>query len=275
MLVLIALAAGFRIDTHSSRAAGMGTAVSALVDDASANFYNPAGLAAQGKGFEVQLGDTLIFPSLTFTEPNGNATSSVFSVSPPPHLYARAGLFENVGIGIGVFSPFGASGNWPGDWVGQFRARESSLQTFDFNLNIAWRPVPRLSLGAGVNVVRGTVLIARNLDFVDSQGAVTLGGGAWGVGWNGGVQVEMIEKMLTFAGSVRSGVDLNFTGAAHFEKIPPEFQSRIYDQKIQANISLPMVAQFGLGARPLERLRLGLDVTFVGWSSFQELRVQV
>lgn len=268
------LAAGFRIDTQSGRATGMGQAVSAFVDDSSANFYNPAGLTAAGRGFEVMVGDTLIIPQLKYTSPSGETTNSVFTVSPPPHIYARAGLLDELAIGIGVFTPYGAAGNWPADWVGQFRAHQSSVQTFDININLAYQVHPRLSLAAGVNVVRGTVFISRHLDFVDSIGEVELGGGAWGVGFNFGARVEIIEKTLFFGAQARTAVNLAFTGNAHFSNIPPEFGARIYDQPIKAAIQLPLVGQFGLGWSGWSALKVGLDVTYVDWSSFRELRIE-
>jgi len=267
-------AAGFRIDTQSGRATGMGSAVSALIDDSAANYYNPAGLTARGKGFELMAGDTLIIPQLKFTAPDGTATSSNFTVSPPPHVYARAGLMEELAIGIGFFTGYGASGNWPADWAGQFKARQSSLQTFNLNVNLAYAPHPRISFGAGVNVLRGTLFIERGLDFVDSTGAVQLGGGAWGVGFNGGVRVEVIERLMWFGGAVRSMVDLNFGGNAHFEGVPGNLQGRLFDQPIRGRVQLPLTGQFGLGFKLFDKLKLGLDVTYVNWQAFRELRIE-
>ncbi len=273
-----AFAAGFRIDTQAGRATGMGSAVSAFIDDSSANFYNPAGLTTRGKGFEVMAGDTLIIPQLKFTGEDGNTTSSSFQVSPPPHLYARAGLFDELAVGIGFFVPYGASGNWPPDWVGQYRAKHSSLQTYNLNVNLAYQPHRRISFAAGVSVIRGTVFIERNLNFVDNvedtPGTVELGGSAWGVGFNGGVRLEAIEDLLYVGGSIRSSSNLIFTGRSHFSNIPTEFQSRIYDQPIRAGVTLPVTGQFGLGFKLFKKLRAAIDVTYVGWSSFRELRIE-
>jgi long-chain fatty acid transport protein len=275
LLVLLAspaFAAGFRIDTQSGRAVGMGTAVAAMIDDASANFYNPAGLTG-APGFEVQAGDTLIFPQLKYTSVAGETTGTEIEVSPPPHVFARFGVIDQLAVGFGLFVPFGATGNWPEDWPGQFLARSSALQTFDFNLNVAYRPHPRFSIAFGVNLVRGTVYIERHLNFIDSVGAVELGGGAWGFGVNGGVQFEVIEKFLFFGATLRGAVPLDFTGRAHFSDVPASFSSQLADQNISAHIELPLVASFGLGFKPMEKLRLALDITYVNWNSFRELRI--
>ena len=50
-----ALASGFNLDTQGARASGMGGAVAGLTDDATALYFNPAGLTGR-TGFEAQLG---------------------------------------------------------------------------------------------------------------------------------------------------------------------------------------------------------------------------
>jgi long-chain fatty acid transport protein len=269
-----AFAAGFGIDVQSGRGTAMAGAVTALVDDASANFYNPAGLAAGGRGFEVMVGDTLILPQISYTSPSNVSTSTSFVATPPPHAYARVGLFDSLALGIGFFVPYGAAVQWPDAWAGQFLAQSSQLQTYDINMNLAFRPHPRISLAAGLDVLRGTVYISRNINFVDTTGSVALGGGAWGVGYNAGVQFEAIENVMYFGATLRGSVPMDFTGNAHFEGVPPSFQSQIYDQAIKASVTLPMTASFGLGFRVMSRLRVEADVSYVNWSAFHDLTIQ-
>ena len=57
-----ARAAGVAVDLHSARAVGMAGAVSAFIDDASAIYFNPAGIA-QGQGLEFMIGDTPVYAS--------------------------------------------------------------------------------------------------------------------------------------------------------------------------------------------------------------------
>ena len=59
-------AAGFALDVLDARATGMAAAVTAAIDDPSAAFFNPAGLA-QGRRFDVQLGGTMIIPFFKVT----------------------------------------------------------------------------------------------------------------------------------------------------------------------------------------------------------------
>lgn len=266
-----AIAGGFRLETHHARATGMGIAVTALTSDASSIVYNPAGLAGR-QGFDVQAGLTLVVPTVTFTsEATGRASEILTRVSTPLNVNASYGITENLAVGFGVFNPFGAGATWPDAWEGSGRALSSSVQTFAFNPTIAYRLHPKLKIGAGLQVLRGTVAIERGLSFIDSTGRVTLGGGAWGLGWNAGVQGELIERRLTFGFTWRSSVALQFEGSAHFSGVPPEFQSRLADQAITAKVTMPDVATIGLGLLATPRLRVGLDVNVVTWSSFRQL----
>ncbi|MEW6433931.1 MAG: outer membrane protein transport protein [Myxococcota bacterium] len=267
-------ASGFRLEGHGARALGMGAAVTALTDDSSALYYNPAGLAGR-KGLELQAGISLIIPSLAFTSDNTSATTWVNTrLSTPFNLYATYGLFENLTLGVGMFVPFGSSASWPTGWEGAGRALTSTVQVFDINPSLAWQVHPRLRIGGGFQVFLGSVFIERGLNFVDSQGLVQLGGSATGFGWNMGFQLELCEDRLYLGGSYRSGAPMAFRGNSHFVDVPLEFQSRLKDQPITSDITLPDVASIGIGVKASDKLRVGIDVTAVTWATFKELKIE-
>ncbi len=273
LLSSVAFGAGFKLDVNGSRATGMGGAVTAFTDDPSSIYYNAAGISGR-KGFGIQAGVSLIIPMINFTHADdGETTSGPIGVSPPPHGFITFGLTDDLAIGVGIFSPFGASGNWPADWEGRFKAIKSSLQVFDINPTLAYRVHPRLKLGVGFNAVRGTLTIQRALNFIDTEGNVILGGGAWGFGWNAGAQIEIVEKRFFFGATYRSPVTLKFEGRAHFSNVPVEFSNRLKDQEINGTVILPAQANFGLMLQPIDRLRLALDANYVEWSSFTDLTI--
>jgi len=78
MLVISSLsvslfAGGFALSGVGSRATAMGGAFRGLSDDATAMFWNPAGLAFQD-GLKVDLGGTFIMPSATWENPDAALT---------------------------------------------------------------------------------------------------------------------------------------------------------------------------------------------------------
>ena len=83
-----ARAAGTALDVQGARGTGMASATTAFIDDASAIFYNPAGIA-QGKGLDAQIGMNLIIPTFKFkSAASGNETSMPFSTRSPRERFA-------------------------------------------------------------------------------------------------------------------------------------------------------------------------------------------
>ncbi|HET9451133.1 MAG TPA: outer membrane protein transport protein [Aggregicoccus sp.] len=270
-------AAGFYIgSTQSGRATGMGSAIVGHIDDASANWYNPAGLLGVKK-LDIQLGDTGINPRITFT-PTQGAPAGVgqeygqeFSVSPPPHFYAAYRISEQFAAGLGVNVPYAARSNWEDDFVGKDLGHISRLATWHINPNVAFQPHERVRLGVGFNLVRGTIEVERDLNFLTSVGAVRLGGASWGYGLNAGAQVDLVPKLLSLGVTYRGQVNLHFKGDADFQNVPAAFESRLQDQPIGGRVRLPTLVTVGLAATPMEKLTVAADVNWQRWSDFPEL----
>ena len=267
-----ALAAGFQVDVHGSRATGMATAVTASVDDASSVFFNPAGLAGK-KGLDIYLGDTLIIPSFTYSGPDGT-TKTTPGVIPPPHLYVAYGITDSAAVGVGLFSLYGSAIHWPNNstWPGRFQITDSTLSTYYINPEVAFK-VGMLHVGVGVQVVRATVDLKRQTNFFDSETEATteLGGGSWGVGGNLGVQVDAIPKILQFGATYRSGVKLNFDGNAHFSNVPSEFAGAVRDQALRTSVTLPDTLALGVAVHPIPTLLVGFDAVYTAWQKLHDL----
>jgi long-chain fatty acid transport protein len=270
----LAQAAGFGVDLHSARAVGMAQTMKAHIDDASAVFYNPAGLI-MGRLLDVQIGDTLIIPSLSVKDSITGATFTTQNqVVAPPHVYAAYALNDDISLGIGMFSLFGLVVPWAPEWPGRFQTIRTELKSYFINPEVAVRIGDRVRVGAGLQIVRGTAQLDRALQFGPGQeGKVMLGGGAWGFGGNGGVIVDIIPRMLTFGATYRSAVKLDITGSAHFTGIPPEFQGTIHDQRAQTTVHLPQTFGFGLALWPIPNLRLSAEADYTGWQSVHDLTI--
>jgi long-chain fatty acid transport protein len=266
-------AAGFQIDTQSARSTGMGNAATAVLDDSSAIYSNAANILGVEK-LDIRIGDTGILPSIEFTPTGGTAQGQKMTLSPPPHVFVVYRPFEKAAFGLGAYTPYGARSRWVDDFVGRFKGRESSLAAYYINPTFAYQVHESIRLGVGVDIVRSTVELKRALNFVESEGAVHLGGGAWGVGFNAGIQAEILKDELTVGVHYRSAVSATFKGSADFQNVPLEFQSRLVDQAVEADVKFPATLSFGLATRPLEQLTVALDVQLVDWASFQALTIQ-
>lgn len=264
-----ARAAGISLDVQSARGTGMAGAVSAMIDDASAIYYNPAGIA-QGKIVDAQIGDSLIMPSIHFTDTRGATTNSSFGVVAPFQAYESGGVTDHLSIGVGVFTPYGLTLSWPSGWEGSRFAVHSSLQTFDFNPTVAYRIGP-VRVGAGVQLVRATVDLQQTIRTGAAVASSELGAGTWGFGANVGVQVEAIPKYLSLAAHYRSAVKFDFDGEVHFGGVPLLFEDTLRDQRATTSILTPDTLQMGIASHPIDDVVVDLDVVWFGWSKLRSI----
>jgi long-chain fatty acid transport protein len=266
-------AAGFQINTQSARSTGMGNASVSALNDAAAIYYNAANILGDKK-LEVAVGDTGILPSLKFTPVGGTQQGQKTTLSPPPHVFATYKLMDNLAVGLGVYTPFGARSRWTDDFTGRFRARESAMAVYNINPTVAYAPHERVRVGVGLDIGRATLELKRGLDFVESEGNVHLGGSAWGVGFNAGVQGVVVPKLLTVGAHYRHQMALTFKGNADFQNIPDAFQGRLADTTVEGDVMLPGSLAAGFALTPLERLTVAFDANWVRWSTFKQLAIE-
>jgi long-chain fatty acid transport protein len=265
-------AAGTAVGVQSSRATGMASSVTAMIDDSSAVYYNPAGIA-QGRRVDVLFGDTLLIPRLKFTSAMTANAASTRGVVPPPHFFATAGLTDDLSIGVGVFSPFGMAVTWPSDWEGRSLATNSTLVTYYFNPTAAYRIGP-VRLGAGLQIVRATLDLQRKIRFGDQEGFSELGGDSWGFGANVGAQVEAVPRYLSLGVHYRSAVKLDFAGHAHFDNVPPPLAATIHDQRTSSALKQPDSLAFGVASRPIPGLVIDVDLVWFGWKKTHTVAIK-
>lgn len=265
-------AAGLAIDTQSSRATGMGSTGVASSRDSSSIYYNPAGILGINK-LDAQLGDSLILVNLGFTPAIAGAPEQdQNTVAPPPHAYFAYKLTDQFAAGVGVFTPFGADSKWPDDFVGRQIALESSVTTFDINPTLAYAPLKWLRIGAGAQIIYGSVSITRSLPLgTTPESTVKLSTNDWGFGFNAGVQVDVLPELLTLGATYRSRVAFHTEGTADFRDIPAPFSAVFADTPASLDVTMPSSVGLGASFTPLRKLTLAVDVNWMEWSTIQEL----
>lgn len=272
LLPAAALASGFAIPEQSAKALGMGGVGVAADVGAAAIYYNPGALGWED-GIAAELSGTLIIPSFSY-EPLRAIDGSPAKAN--PQVFVLPTLFAGfpVGplhLGVGVFSNFGLGLEWPAGFDGRFESQSSALQTLTFNATVAWKIHRHVSIGAGFDLVRGTVKLSQRLNMIDAEGLLTLGGGTWGAGANAGVATHFLDDRLSIGVSYRSAVALAFDGRADFV-VPPEFEATLRDQAIRTTIVLPHIISLGVAFKPVKKLELSLDGSYTTWSSIDAFR---
>ncbi|MCK6545261.1 outer membrane protein transport protein [Myxococcota bacterium] len=290
--------AGFEVTTHGANGMSRANAVVATVKDASAVYYNVAGLT-QVQGTEVQLGVTAIAPRGEYRGvgitgevlPGSEVTQEADTpIVPVPNLYAAHALSSRAFVGLGFYAPYGLGVQWnaeddQGKFVGRTAVQQISLRTYFITPSVALKLSDEISLGVGVSLVPATIYLKRTLGAsngqvlfpaasVEDEGQIELAGSAFGVGATFGVQARLIDH-LRIGLQYRSAVELSFTGDADFQlpaNTPAEIAATFPDGPVDASATLPHSFNLGIGWEqgPLTA-EIGLQYSL--WSSYDELRI--
>lgn len=141
---------GTRLPNQDARATARGDAFVATADNASAVFYNPAGLT-QLAGGDVTIGSYFLAPEYEYDGALGknSAKRETFII---PHAYVGRRLEgTNWAVGAGVFAPFGLATDWgTGTPLSTFASRsEIIFQTAA--VAVAREVTPEFSIGGAVH----------------------------------------------------------------------------------------------------------------------------
>ncbi|MCP4201082.1 MAG: hypothetical protein GY769_04025 [bacterium] len=288
--------AGFGIFQQGAKAMGMAGAFTAQADDPSAMFHNVGGLAHQKKR-AFQLGVTFITVSssdFVGAAPGAAAgtraeSESLFKV--PPHFYWVEPLGERWTFGLAVNSPFGLTSEWRGDeFAGRFLSRKASLETVDFNPNLAWKASDQLGVGFGLIARFSEVELIRNIpsfdpasgQVVDVAEITMTGDFESGYGYQVGLSSHP-NNSWSWGLSYRSKIEIDYGGDGRFRQIPtsnPALDALIaatipfgQDLPITTAIEFPDMASLGIAVRTSGQWLVELDLNWTGWSSLEAYEI--
>jgi long-chain fatty acid transport protein len=282
----------FSFHETSARAAGLGGAFTARADDATALFYNPAGLAFLS-GFRVKTNIMFGQRQTSASWPDGGASAT----TEPSEFLGNAALcwqpFKGLTIGTGLFSPFMYESYWTPGWDGETVDGRNRLRTLYFRTAVAVEPIKGLALGAGLDIISSTVRWRHAIPFnipnypqphdimVDSneqlhgRGLSFVAGALW-----------KVVPAVQIGARYEEHVPIDYTGTDIFNSqldvsgltIPdPVLGTRgvmsLVDfyyrtQNVTASLTLPRVIAGGLALTPLKPLSIYLDVEWDRWSEF-------
>ncbi len=209
-----------------------------------------------------------IHPSAKFS---GTATSTIPGYTPPtalsgdagepawvPNAYYTMDIRPGLKFGLGLNAPFGLATEYDTSWAGQVHAIKSEVKTLNVNPALAWQINDKVSVGLGINWQK---IDAELTQFSPTAGTTAIMKGdddSWG--WNAGMLVRL-DDATRVGLSYRSQIKHELEGTLNL--LGP----------IRADITLPDMASLSLFRRLNPRWDLLADLTWTGWSDFQELRV--
>jgi long-chain fatty acid transport protein len=290
---------GFQIMTQGAKAMGMGLAFTAVADDPTAVFYNPAGMGWMSHYEGSAGGSILTRTSGDFQGANpypGSGTTEHLKKQNflLPTVYGVAPLTKELNFGIGVYAPYGLGLHWenPNTWTGRFISQNAVIQSSDINASFSYRLIPELSIAAGgvfrlskvqlerdqaainpfTNSVADVAHIKLNSDLLSNHG--------WG--WNAALMFKPVD-MLSLGVSYRSKVTINYDATAKFTQRltgNPAFDAAVAASLPQGNhaatttITFPSTVNIGAAVHLLDKaLTLSAEADWTEWSRFKTLDV--
>lgn len=262
---------GFRLASQDGFATARGEAFVATADNASAIYYNPAGIT-QIPGTSLRSGLYSIYVDPTFQPPAGAANAgATYNIAKHwnfvPQLFLTHS-FENspVSIGLGVYAPYGGNMDWPQDTGFRTIATEGSLKYFRANPVLAVRLAPNLSIAGGVMVDYGKIDLESGLrPFPQPPNFYRFKGDGWSVGYNLGVLWQPSEQ-VSLGGTFRSETPFTMSGQTEFEQLSAGVPYTTLPA--HADFTFPLTAVVGLSYRPTPKWNLEFDADYTDWGSF-------
>jgi len=299
-------AAGFQL--LEQNASGIGSAYAgsaALGEDASTVYYNPAAMTLL-PGMNASAGAVAIKPSFKFSDGgstapaipagpfggpkvNGNQGDDAGSWAVVPNAYFTWELNPRWWVGLGVGAPFGLMTDYGDNWTGSRHSEKFSIESINVNPSIAFKATDTLSIGVGVNWMQLDADYRRTNAAAapPGMGGIYLGelearvkakGDAWG--WNAGILWQATPD-TRFGLSYRSKVKIDADGTTTVSNrsVPAAAWGAVAAAGVpgphdaETSVELPDTAIFSVVHQLNERWTLLGDVSWTGWSSIPELKI--
>lgn len=268
---------GLRVVSQDAFATARGEAFAATADNASAIYYNPAGIT-QLSGLQSRSGIYGLYFDTTYRPPDdapnaGNSYDLEHNVAAIPQFFSTyTPTNRPLAFGFGIYSPFGGRVRWPQDTGFRTVGYEGSVTYIALNPVMAWRVSPKFSVGAGLTVNYAKMDIEQGLlrNQTPFANFFQFAGEGWAVGYNLGLLWQPHEQ-LSFGVNFRSSTAMTVKGETEFEQ-QPVIQRTGRDAR--ADYTFPLTVVLGVSYRPTPAWNLEFNVDYTDWSSFDSTTIR-
>lgn len=267
-------AGGYQVRLQGNRQTGMGLIGVSLFGDASNLFYNPAGLSKMNTKWSFAIGGSGIFSTAAFGLENSLYTTTTDnSVGTPFYFYGAGMVTEKLGVGVGIYTPYGSSTTWEKDWAGKELIQDIALKVFFIQPTLSYKFNDVLSIGAGFVYAIGSVELNKAVPFnsPETMGQVNMSGNANNFGFNVGATITPNNRLsigIDYRSKVTMGMedgDAEFTIPSSVETLIPA------TNKFNADLPLPANLDVGASYQVNEKLLLAIELDYVFWGTYDSL----
>lgn len=267
---------GFRNPDQNAVATAQGEAFVAQADNASALYYNPAGLT-QIHDTEGCGGGLITTRDIKF---QGAAANE--GVNDPAYTVQMFGAsnfgLSNLTVGVGTYIPFGNVIDWGNRGTFKYQITESGLTVQDYALGVAYRFCENFSFGAAFNYYNADTYLRRLVPFSLSpllppgtpDGEFRFAGDGQAFGATVGAMFKLNDQHQI--GVVyRSPYAINFKGHAVVRR---DATGGAYARSdASAEIQFPQQIAVGYAFRPTPKLKLEVDVEWTDWDTLNTVQL--
>jgi len=257
------------------RANAMGTAYTGIADDASAVYWNPAGLTQiDNETISGEIMLAYIRPTHTYEDTSGKSYDNSASIFIPEGFIAyKRGDFA---VATGLYIPY-ANGSsdfknvpyvYPGLGVATTANIKAVMAFYALGASLAYRVLPALSIGLTGEAIYGVNELEVSLDNPLSPGTNGMTQDLKTRGWAGyraavGIMIEPTQD-LNIGLQFKNKTDLSMQGTYYIREV--NSGTIIYDNNAEFKEKLPYVVMGGVGYNVTSVFIISLDSAYKWWS---------
>ena len=255
--------AGFGLNEVSARGNALQGTLVGSTRDISAVYFNPANLTElKDGGTYTMVGLTVLRPDF-YTTAAGQKTDQDEKIFLDPHFYVGGRVAEDFWFGFGEYSEYGLGTRYENrnTWPMAADSAKTMITSFTLSPTIAWQATERLSLSAGLRALYFDVVMDRMIPQAGSMLHITADD--WAYSYILGAAYQLTDTVRV--GVVYRGkTDVKPEGDAELTRIG-------YKCDCDGELNMPQSVMAGINWQANEKLNLGFNATWNGWSSNKDI----
>ncbi len=269
-----ATANGYRLPDADAAAIARGEAFAATADNPSAIYYNPAGIS-QLEGHNLRAGLFGLTFTSSYKSPAGVESDSQAKLNVVPQLfYTYTAETLPLSVGLGFYTPFGLSVEWPQTTGFRTLALKSDLTYLTVNPVVSWRILTNLSVAAGPTINYSELELQQGVTPIPWFDQARLKGDAYDFGFNAGLMWKP-HPMLSFGAVYRAKTEMDYSGSTETSfAAPVPGMPQYFKMDAHAKVPFPQSIAGGVSFRPTPKWNLEFDVDWTDWNQVGTIQVR-
>lgn len=256
-------AGGFCLNEMSARGNAMQGAIVGSTRDISAVYFNPANLTELGEGGIYSM------VGMTFVRPDYNVNVMGKTVDQDehifilPHIYLGGKLSEDFSWGFGEYSEYGLGTHYEGvnTWPLAADSTKTVITAITLSPTLAWQATEELSFGAGVRLMYMNLAYDRMIPELNTY--FNLDADDIAVAYIAAMSYDVTD-------TIRLGVVYRSESA--FSPDGDVVLSGLgMTTGVSGELTMPQSVMIGLNWQANEKLNLGFNATWCGWSCVKKI----